>query len=83
MLTKRHLAEHGLTPAEYKAKRGLKKWASLACKCAWTVEGLFQMGAEHFRSLVFDQIPEAGAVLGRADYLARLHELCAWLKADA
>jgi predicted transcriptional regulator len=32
MLTKRHLAEHGLTPAEYKAKWGLKKGASLACK---------------------------------------------------
>ncbi len=50
--------------------------------CAWTVEGLSQMGAEHFRSLVFDQIPEAGAVLGRADYLASLHELAALLKAD-
>ncbi|MCR5257364.1 MAG: MucR family transcriptional regulator [Desulfovibrio sp.] len=32
MLTKRHLAEHGLTPAEYKAKWSLKKSASLACK---------------------------------------------------
>ncbi len=32
MLTKRHLAEHGLTPEEYKAKWGLKKGASLACK---------------------------------------------------
>ena len=32
MLTKRHLAEHGLTPAEYKAKWGLKKSVSLACK---------------------------------------------------
>jgi len=32
MLTKRHLAEHGLTPAEYKAKWGLKKGALLACK---------------------------------------------------
>ena len=32
MLTKRHLAQHGLTPDEYKAKWGLKKGASLACK---------------------------------------------------
>ncbi len=32
MLTKRHLALHGLTPAEYKAKWGLKKSSSLACK---------------------------------------------------
>ena len=32
MLTKRHLEQHGLTPAEYKAKWGLKKGASLACK---------------------------------------------------
>ena len=32
MLTKRHLAQHGLTPDEYKAKWGLKKNASLACK---------------------------------------------------
>ncbi len=32
MLTKRHLEQHGLTPAEYKAKWGLKKGTSLACK---------------------------------------------------
>ncbi len=32
MLTKRHLAQHGLTPEEYKLKWGLKKGASLACK---------------------------------------------------
>ena len=32
MLTKRHLAQHGLTPDEYKAKWGLKKGTSLACK---------------------------------------------------
>ena len=32
MLTKRHLALHGLTPDEYKAKWGLKKGTSLACK---------------------------------------------------
>ena len=32
MLTKRHLAQHGLTPEEYKAKWGLKKGSSLACK---------------------------------------------------
>ena len=32
MLTKRHLAQHGRTPEEYKAKWGLKKGASLACK---------------------------------------------------
>jgi len=32
MLTKRHLEQHGLTPEEYKAKWGLKKGASLACR---------------------------------------------------
>ena len=32
MLTKRHLAQHGLTPEEYKAKWGLKKGTPLACK---------------------------------------------------
>ncbi|ACV69814.1 MucR family transcriptional regulator [Desulfohalobium retbaense] len=32
VLTKRHLATHGLTPAEYKAKWGFKKTQSLIAK---------------------------------------------------
>ncbi|ACV69450.1 MucR family transcriptional regulator [Desulfohalobium retbaense] len=32
VLTKRHLAQHGLTPAEYKAKWGFKKTQSLIAK---------------------------------------------------
>ena len=32
ILTKRHLAQHGLTPEEYREKFGLKKGAALVCK---------------------------------------------------
>lgn len=32
ILSKKHLATHGLTPAEYKEKWGLKKKQSLVCK---------------------------------------------------
>ena len=32
VLTKKHLAHHGLTPDEYRAKYGLKKGQPLACK---------------------------------------------------
>ena len=32
ILTKRHLAQHGLTSEEYRAKYGLKKHAPLVCK---------------------------------------------------
>jgi predicted transcriptional regulator len=32
VLTKKHLAHHGLTPAEYRAKYGYKKTQALACK---------------------------------------------------
>lgn len=32
VLTKKHLLTHGMTPAEYRAKHGLKKGAALACK---------------------------------------------------
>ncbi|MDR1855938.1 MAG: MucR family transcriptional regulator [Desulfovibrio sp.] len=32
MLTKTHLASHGLTPSEYKAKFGLKPDVNLVCK---------------------------------------------------
>lgn len=32
ILTKRHLASHGLTPDEYKEKHGIPKKASLVCK---------------------------------------------------
>lgn len=32
MLTKRHLATHGLSPKDYREKYGLKRGASLTCK---------------------------------------------------
>ena len=32
VITKKHLAVHGLTPEEYKAKYGYKKTQALACK---------------------------------------------------
>ena len=32
VITKKHLLTHGMTPAEYRAKHGLKKGAALACK---------------------------------------------------
>ena len=32
ILTKKHLAQHGLTPDEYRAKYGFKKTQALACK---------------------------------------------------
>lgn len=32
ILTKKHLAHHGLTPAEYRAKYGYKRTQALACK---------------------------------------------------
>jgi len=32
ILTKKHLASHGLTPEEYRAKYGYKKGTPLACK---------------------------------------------------
>jgi predicted transcriptional regulator len=32
VITKKHLASHGLTPEEYKEKHGLKKGAPLVCK---------------------------------------------------
>lgn len=32
VLTKKHLAHHGLTPDEYRAKYGMKKGQPLACK---------------------------------------------------
>lgn len=32
VLTKKHLAHHGLTPDEYRAKYGMKKTQALACK---------------------------------------------------
>ena len=32
ILTKRHLAQHGLTPEEYREKYGMKKDAPLVCK---------------------------------------------------
>ncbi|MBQ7497720.1 MAG: flavodoxin family protein [Selenomonas sp.] len=67
------------------------KKAALICSCwgsprevmeryaKWTVEGLAQMGAEEFRYLVFDGIPDAGDVKKREDYLEELHELAKWL----
>lgn len=32
VITKKHLAVHGMTPADYRAKHGLKKGMALACK---------------------------------------------------
>ena len=32
VITRKHLAHHGLTPAEYRAKYGLKKGTALTCK---------------------------------------------------
>jgi predicted transcriptional regulator len=32
IITKKHLASHGLTPDEYRAKWGMKKGVALACK---------------------------------------------------
>lgn len=32
IITKKHLAAHGLTPADYRAKYGMKKGQPLACK---------------------------------------------------
>lgn len=32
VITKKHLATHGITPAEYRAKYGYKKTQALACK---------------------------------------------------
>ncbi len=67
------------------------KKAALVCACwgspkeiveqyaAWTVSGFSQMGAEQFRSVVFDQIPERGDVKNREDYMQTVHELAGWL----
>lgn len=67
------------------------KKAALVCACwgsprevtekyaAWTVSGFSQMGAEYFKSCVFDQIPAAGDVRNREDYLQTIHELAGWL----
>lgn len=75
------------------AKFGKK--AALVCTCwgsprevtekyaAWTVSGFSQMGAEYFKSYVFDQIPVPGDVSNREDYLQTVHELAVWLAEDA
>ncbi len=67
------------------------KKAALLCTCwgsprdvtekyaDWTVSGFSQMGAEEFRSLVFDGIPERGQIKERPDYMKQLHELAEWL----
>ena len=67
------------------------KKAALVCSCwgsprdvtqryaDWTVSGFCQIGAEEFRALVFDGIPERGQIKERADYLEQLHELAQWL----
>lgn len=67
------------------------KKAALACVCwgsprdvtekyaAWTVSGFSQMGAEQFKSCVFDQIPGPGDVKKREDYVGTIHELAGWL----
>lgn len=67
------------------------KKAALVCSCwgsprdvteryaAWTVSGFTQMGAEQFKSCVFDGIPQRGAVKEREDYMQTIHELAKWL----
>ena len=71
------------------AKQGKK--AALICTCwgsprdvteryaAWTVAGFSQIGATETQSLVFNEIPERGAISGREDYLAQLDGLASWL----
>lgn len=46
---------------------------------AWTAEGFSQIGAEDTRAVVFNGIPEAGAIRGREDYMSQLYELAKWL----
>lgn len=71
------------------SKRGKK--AALICSCwgsprdvteryaQWTVSGFSQIGASQTQALVFDEIPERGAISGREDYLAQLQALAEWL----
>lgn len=70
------------------AKYGKK--AALVCSCwgsprditeqyaAWTVSGFSQIGAEQFKALVFDGIPERGQIREHADYLEQVHRLAGW-----
>lgn len=51
----------------------IKKYAE------WTLEGFSQIGVEKSRFLLFNEIPERGAVKNRQDYTAQLHELAKWL----
>lgn len=46
---------------------------------AWTVAGFSQIGATETQSLVFNEIPERGAISGREDYMAQLDGLASWL----
>lgn len=46
---------------------------------AWTVSGFSQIGAEDFKSFVFNQIPEKGAVKEHDDYMQATHEIADWL----
>lgn len=67
------------------------KKAALICVCwgspkdvteryaDWIVKGFSQMGAEQFRSVVFNGIPNPGDVLERSDYLETIHSLSGWL----
>lgn len=71
------------------SKRGKK--AALICSCwgsprdvieryaQWSVETFSQIGASQTRALVFNQIPERGAIRQRDDYLAQLKDLAGWL----
>ena len=71
------------------SKQGKK--AALICICwgsprdvteryaTWTVVGFSQIGATETQSLVFNEIPERGAIRQRDDYLAQLKDLAGWL----
>ena len=52
----------------------IKKYAD------WTVSTFSQIGAEHFSTLIFDKIPQAGDVKKRPDYMEQIHNLSQWLK---
>lgn len=67
------------------------KKAALVCVCwgspietvkayaDWTVSGFSQIGAEEFRSCVFNGLAAPGDVKNHPDYLESIHELSKWL----
>lgn len=71
------------------------KKAALVCVCwgspkdvvekyaQWTVGGFSQIGAENFRSCVFNGLASPGDVKQRPDYLNSIHELSKWLMEES